>query len=117
MPSFFSALFVPLIVGAFAYVIWPSENCKRIDHASNLIYGSLGIIPWTGENLIKTDMTKTWYDVENASKISHEFISNYFQLNCQAPAYTLYGKELSKREGAQWMNQNDEELYKMIERN
>lgn len=103
------------ILGALAFVFWPADACQRINNATTLAHGALGLVPFTGEALFRRDMSRSWADVEDWSQWTHAQMTAYFgQPHCQADFDNVYGPRTDTREANDWLQEYDPELYKLL---
>jgi len=112
---FFSTSLMIFIFFIIGYVFYPSNQCDRLSHASNIVYASIGFPVFLGEKLFRKDMTNLWEGVEKATISAHAEMNKYFELEeCSAPAMTLYGRRAGAAGGDEWLKTHDPELYDLM---
>lgn len=105
-----------VLVGSVTFVILPSDPCKRIDRASTITYGILGLVPLTAEKTIHVDMSKRWHNAENMTTFFYDKINNYFKIeSCGGPSFSPWGIRSKKKESLDWMKENDPELFDKLQ--
>ncbi len=104
-----------LILATIGFVGLPSDACQRTQRFTTIAYVALGSVPWIGEKLSQQEWPRLWADAEDISAATHTFVNRYFGVTqCPAPQWSFYGRQADDGNGAEWLKQNDPELYELL---
>lgn len=114
--SIFQILFFLFVLSSAAFILTPSEKCQRLDNASAIFYGAVGIVPFSAENFLKLDAKKEWRDAERYVLYFYNTVAQYFNIDniCTAPSMRPWGAARPDNEIIEWLKINDKELYESL---